>query len=123
MTPAKQQAEVILAQWRSEGREINDELVQAVATALAAKDKRIKHLEDELATATELRKGYETLTSIATSQIKDRDAEIERLKAAHGQCIADLMGCRDGALVRDLRCEIEQLKKAEIAALRSRITA
>lgn len=36
--------------------------------------------------------------------------EIERLQIALGQANADLMGCRDGALVRDLRSELDRLK-------------
>lgn len=37
-------------------------------------------------------------------------AELERTQTALGQANADLMGCRDGALVRDLRAENARLK-------------
>lgn len=37
-------------------------------------------------------------------------AEIERLQIALGQANADLMGCCDGALVRDLQTKLEHLR-------------
>jgi uncharacterized coiled-coil DUF342 family protein len=44
---------------------------------------------------------------------------VERLQTALGQANADLMGCRDGALVRDLRGEVDRLTH-ELAAIGDR---
>lgn len=49
------------------------------------------------------------ITAAIADKIK-QEAEIERLRTALGQANADLLGCRDGALVRDLRGEIERLR-------------
>ena len=45
--------------------------------------------------------------------IREKDAEIERLKTANGQVTADMMGCRDGALLRDLRAQLAACNEAE----------
>ncbi len=37
-------------------------------------------------------------------------SQLAAVQTANGQLTADLMGCRDGALVRDLRAEMERLK-------------
>ena len=41
----------------------------------------------------------------------EKDAEIGQVRSYNGQLIADLMGCRDGALVRDLRARVEELER------------
>ena len=45
--------------------------------------------------------------------LTEKDAEIERLSTALGQANADLMGCRDGALVRDLKARVAELENGE----------
>ena len=42
--------------------------------------------------------------------LAENNAEIERLSTALGQANADLMGCRDGALVRDLKARVAELE-------------
>ena len=45
-----------------------------------------------------------------SAALTEKDAEIERLSTALGQANADLMGCRDGALVRDLKARVAELE-------------
>ncbi len=58
-----------------------------------------------------------------------KDAECERLRLSLGRATVDLMGMRDGALVRDQAVEIDSLrasvaaKDAEITSLRARLAA
>lgn len=56
------------------------------------------------------------IAELIVEVLKEKDAETERLSTALGQATADLMGCRDGALVRDLKARVAQLE-AEIAKL------
>ena len=55
-------------------------------------------------------KNYAEMRRAELDQVKALKAEIDRLRTGYGQAIADLMGCRDGALVRDLRAQNERQK-------------
>lgn len=44
-----------------------------------------------------------------SNELDKKAAEIARLRTELGQAQADLMGCRDGALVRDLRADLRQV--------------
>lgn len=53
---------------------------------------------------------YEQQVTFAQGVIANLRAELELTQTALGQSQADLMGCRDGALVRDLSAENERLR-------------
>lgn len=82
-------------------------------SALAAASAEIAQLKNTLAEKEDLIRVLKDNCEIERESFESDQKKIELLQTALGQANADLMGCRDGALVRDLRAENERLIKEQ----------
>ena len=92
-----------------------DQTIVNMAAEIAALKAEIERLRIENASLTTAQPGaeqnYYFMLQGAKQEIAKLKAQLAITETANGQLTADLMGCRDGALVRDLRAQLAEAEK------------